>query len=275
MLPFLYGLSVTNGAIRNPAQKLLQEKPSSKWPILTLMLLRIFLGIAFVLVVIVDHFDLAGWTLLLIVVAAFLFFWMAKTSVHRFGGLEERFFANFNEKEEQHRRNNPVSAKVDAVMAGYDVHLEPIIISADYAYIGQTLRELPLRNASGINIVKITRGSRQILIPSASERIYPGDRLLAVGTTEQINAFVALIREDTRPSEEENEEFAIERIELGEDSPLTGKTLREADLRAYGCMVISILRDGVLTTNPKADTLFRTGDSVWIAGLQSSVAWFQ
>ena len=275
MFPFLYGLSVTNGSIRKPAQKLLQEKPANKWPILTLMLLRVFIGIAFVLIVIVDHFDLAGWTLLLIVVAAFVFFWLAKTSVHRFGGLEERFFANFNEKEEEHRRNHPVSAKVSEKMAGYDVHLESIVISPDYEYIGQTLRELPFRHATGINIVKITRGSKQILIPAAGERIYPGDRLLAVGTTEQIDAFTANIKEDTKPSEGDNEEFSIERIELTPVSRLAGKTLREADLRSYGCMVISYLRDGVLTTNPKADMVMQAGDSIWLAGLKSSVDWFR
>ena len=275
MAPFLYGLAVTNGSIRNPAQKLLKEKPANKWPILALMLLRIFIGIAFVLIAIVDHFDLAGWTMLLIIAAAFAFFWIAKTSFHRFGGLEERFFANFNEREEMLRRENPVRSKVSEIMAGYDVHLESIVISPDYEYIGKPLRELPLRGATGTNIVKITRGSRSILIPSAEERIYPGDRLLAVGTSEQIAAFVANVREHTVVSEAAEEEFTIERIELGEESYLTGKTLREADLRKAGCMVISYMRDGVLVTNPKPDVPLQKGDSVWLAGEKSSVDWYK
>ncbi len=273
MAPFLYGLAVTNGSIRNPAQKLLKEKPANKWPILTLTLLRVFIGIAFVLLVIVDHFDLAGWTMLLIIAAAFVFFWIAKTSVHRFGGLEERFFANFNEKEELQRRINPVTSKVNETMAGYDVHLLPIIISPDYEHIGKTLRELPFRHSTGINIVKISRGTQQILIPSGDERIYPGDRLLAVGTSAQLNAFVQNIKADIRSREEDNEEFGIERLELTEESYLTGKTLREADLRRTGCMVISYMRGGSLVTNPKPDTAFQAGDIVWLAGVKSSVDW--
>ena len=275
MAPFLYGLAVTNGSIRKPAQKLLKEKPANRWPILTLTLLRVFIGIAFVLLAIVDHFDLAGWTMLLIVLANFAFFWIAKSSVHRFGGLEERFFANFNEKEEQLRRKNPVRSKVSETMAGYDVHLETITISPDYAHIGKPLRELPFRHASGINILKIARGSQSILIPAGDERIFPGDRLLAVGTTAQIDAFLANIREETRTHEAENEEFAIERILLTPESPLAGKTLREADLRRSGCMVISYLRDGVLVTNPKADDPLLPGDSVWLAGEKSSVDWYR
>ena len=275
MAPFLYGLAVTNGSIRKPAQKLLKEKPANKWPILTLMLLRIFIGIAFVLLVIVDHFDLAGWTMLLIIFAAFAFFWIAKTSVHRFGGLEERFIANFNEKEELLRRKNPVTSKVSETMAGYDVHLEPITISPDYEHIGKTLRELPFRHAAGINILKISRGTQNILIPAGEERIYPGDRLLAVGTTAQIEAFVSSIREGIKTHDEDNEDFAIERLELTEESYLTGKTLREADLRRSGCMVISYLRNGVLVTNPKPDEPLLAGDSVWLAGVKSSVDWFR
>ena len=275
MSPFLYGLAVTNGSIRRPAQKLLKEKPANKWPILALMLLRIFIGIAFVLIVIADHFDLAGWTMLLIFAGAFAFFWIAKTSVRHFAGLEERFFANFNEREEMQRRRNPVSSKVAETMAGYDVHLERITISPDYEYIGKSLRELPFRHAAGINILKIARGTQSILIPAGDERIYPGDRLLAVGTTEQLDAFTASIREDTRPHEEADEPFTIERVELTSESYLTGKTLREADLRRSGCMVISFLRDGALVTNPKPDEAFQAGDSVWLAGLQSSVDWFR
>ena len=83
------------------------------------------------------------------------------------------------------------------------------------------------------------------------------------------------IKEDTKPSEGDNEEFSIERIELTPVSRLAGKTLREADLRSYGCMVISYLRDGVLTTNPKADMVMQAGDSIWLAGLKSSVDWFR
>ena len=119
------------------------------------------------------------------------------------------------------------------------------------------------------------RGSRSILIPSAEERIYPGDRLLAVGTSEQIAAFVANVREHTVVSEAAEEEFTIERIELGEESYLTGKTLREADLRKAGCMVISYMRDGVLVTNPKPDVPLQKGDSVWLAGERSSVDWYK
>ena len=274
MVPFLFGLSVTNGSIRKPASKLLKEKASNKWPILAMMLLRIFIGIAFVMVVIADHFDLAGWTVLLIILAAFLFFWIAKTSVKNIGGLEERFMANLNAREEERRRRAPVTSRVSEIMAGYDVKLKSIQISPDYEYIGKSFREMPFRNSAGINIVKITRGTRSILIPSGNEIIYPGDHLLAVGTGEQIEAFTKSIAADTKPSTDQAEDFEIKPVEIGDESYLNGKSLREADMRASGCMVVSILRNGEFTTNPKPDTVIQKGDLVWIAGVKSSVDWF-
>ena len=96
-----------------------------------------------------------------------------------------------------------------------------------------------------------------------------------MGTTAQIEAFVSSIREGIKTHDEDNEDFAIERLELTEESYLTGKTLREADLRRSGCMVISYLRNGVLVTNPKPDEPLLAGDSVWLAGVKSSVDWFR
>ena len=274
MSPFLYGLAVISGSIRKPAVKLLKEKEANRWPILAMMLLRIFLGIAFVMIVIVDHFDLAGWTILLLIVSVFAFFWIAKTSMKHIGGLEERFFANFNAREEEQKRLKPVTSRLTEAMAGYDVKLYSAIISPEYGYIGKTLRELPFRHTSGVNIVKIIRGTRSILIPSGDERVYPGDTLLAVGTAEQLQAFAESIKADTKQGEVANDEFEIKTNELSAESYLTGKMLRQTDMRASGCMVVSVMRDGSLTTNPKPEFVFEEGDIVWIAGEKSSVEWW-
>ena len=56
---------------------------------------------------------------------------------------------------------------------------------------------------------------------------------------------------------------------------ISGKTLREANLRKSGCMLISYMRDGVLVTNPKPDEPLLAGDSVWLAGEKSSVDWYK
>ena len=149
-------------------------------------------------VMILRHFQPAGWTVLLIIVAAVLFFIFARGSVSRVNGLEERFMNNLNEREAHEKKIAPVASMVAEQLAGYDVHIEPVVVSADSEIVGKSLAQVPFRGDSGVNIVKIQRGSRSILIPSGGEVIYPADKLLAVGTTEQIQAFRKSMKDSIR-----------------------------------------------------------------------------
>jgi len=277
MLPFLYGMAVTRGSISKPASKLMKEKPSNKWPVLALILFRIIWAVALIMTVILDHYSLSGWIILLIFVSALVFFLLARRSVHKFTRLEQQFMENYNEKEILERKKSPVASSLKEKLAGYDVHLEAILVNPNSMYVGKTLREMPFRHTSGVNIVKIQRGDRSILIPSGSEVIYPGDMLLGVGTSEQISAFVKQMEITNIPSEDKNskEEFIVDSIVLTTESYLCGKTLRETYMRASGCMVVSVMRDGKLETNPKPDEMFKEGDTVWLAGLKSAVEWYQ
>ena len=135
---------------------------------------------------------------------------------------------------------------------------------------------MPFRKHSGVNIIKIGRGNRDIVVPSGDEPVYPHDRLVAVGTTEQLESFVSTINDNTPVSGQEAEEtdFVVKAGEIREDSFLNGKTLREADMRKSGCMLISVLHGNDLVTNPGADFRITAGDTVWVAGEADSCNWF-
>ena len=272
--PFLYGLAISGSKIRSSAGHLLRENRSNRWPILALMLFRIAIAIAIIMLVILTHFHLRGWAILLIVAAAFALLLAARITMHNYSGLEERFMSNLNERDNLERLRNPVSSSVKEKMAGYDVHIEQFKVPQNFAYIGQTLREMPFRDSTGINIIKILRGPKSILIPSGDERIYPFDTLVAVGTTDQIRAFRQTIKDSTLAAPAEETQFAVEPVTLHEGSYLVGQTLRSANMRSGGCMVISVLRDGEFITNPKPDFAFREGDTVWLAGEKSGVAFY-
>ena len=276
MLPFLYGIAVNGNSLKMSANRLMRENSQNKWPVLALILLRIAIATGFVVAVISSRFDLSWWALIVILAIGALFFIVARGSVHKFTYLEDQFIANLNEKEEMERLKAPVATSVNDKLAGYDVKLCHVCVSQDFQHAGKTLREMPFRHSTGVNIVTICRGSRNIYIPSGDERIFPSDVLLAVGTAAQLEAFQKSMDEDTVPAAEEalQEEFVVSPIVLGKDSILAGKTLRSVDMRAAGCMVISVLRDGKLHTNPSADMELLEGDKVWLAGLESGVKWF-
>ena len=272
MTPFLYGLSVTNGSIGTHASKLLKERAANRWPILSLLVLRILIGIVFLLMAITSWFKLGGWGILAVIGSGLVVLLTAKFTFKRFSGLEKRFMENFNAKEEMARRKAPVSSSVNEKMSKYDIHTEIVEISPDFAYIGKTLREMPFRKHSQANIIKIVRGGRNIIIPSGDEPVYPYDRLVAVGTQEQLDAFSSVIRENTSApvSTGDDNSFVVKAGVIGPDSFLNGKSLREADMRKGGCMLISVLHEDKLLANPGADFVISEGDTVWIAGEDAS-----
>ena len=207
-----------------------------------------------------------------------MFVSIGRRSISKFTVVEDRFMANLNEKEQSQRRMSPVTSSVSDKMSRYNVKTDMITISADSLYAGKRLRELPFRHKSGVNIVKILRGSRSIMIPTGDEVVFPFDKLLAVGTREQLQEFRKDMAESIFVPEQSDalapREFELESITLKDDSWLTGKTLLETDMRSYGCMVISVVSDGQVTTNPRPDYRFKSGDTVWLAGEKSACEWW-
>ena len=275
MSPFLGGMAISGNDVSKSLRKLIKEKKSNVWPALSLLLIRILLAMAFVIAVIVDNFKVSWWILALVLLAGVVFFLVGRKTIKKFSLFEDRFMANLNVKEEYARRQSPVATSLKDKLSKYDVHTEIVQIPADSLFAGKQLKQLPFRDTTGINIVKILRGDNALLIPSGNEYIYPYDKVLAVGTTEQLAAFVEMVKAtDNRMEKTRRVDFSVEAITLTEDSYLTGKTLREADMRSYGCMVISIVRKDGIITNPKADFRFQPEDIVWLAGEKSACEWW-
>ena len=212
MAPFLFGMGVHSGSISKSAPKLIKEKQSNIWPITGLVFARSFLVIGIILGVLSSYFHLAGWTVLAIMPAGIVFIFMARKSMHRYSALEKLFLQNYNEREESERRRRPVSSSVRQKLSTYDVRTEAIRIAQESMLAGMKLKDLPLRDRSGANIIKITRGTKSITIPSGEVEIFPGDVLLAVGTTDQLERLRNMISDSVpdTPFETGDDGFRIE-----------------------------------------------------------------
>ena len=267
MAPFLYGLAVNGHDIKHIAVQLMKEKDSNKWPILALVFLRIFIAIAFVFATILLHYKPAYWSLLLIVLAGIAFFILARRSVHQFYALEERFITNLHQKEEYERMRKPIATGVRSKMKGHDVAAESVTISPNSEYAGKQLKDIPFRQKYGINIAKVVRGSKRILVPSPEEYIYPYDEVLAIGTHEEVKRFIdEMNAEEEHPNAYETDDFVLDAFELQKGCYLDGKVLRNTNMRQHGCMVVGVERNGLSLMSPKPDFQFQAGDFVWLAG---------
>ena len=269
MGPFFYGLGVSTGSINNSAVMLLRQKKGNALPIFALILLRSMIAVGAALSVIAARITLSAWAIVLIIIGGIILIMIARHYMRKYTRFERMFIDNLNEKEKRQRELAPVSSSLMAKLGSYDVHLELIIVSPDSEYIGQKLKDLPLRSVTGANIIKITRGSRSIIIPSGDEPIYPMDGLLAVGSSEQIECLKSLIESSKAEKAGGNEAqngFTVSSVCLSEESPLCGKKLSDTNMRESACMVVSVARGNEFTTNPSPDFVFKAGDLVWIAG---------
>ena len=246
----------------------MKEKDSNKWPILALVFLRIFIAIAFVIATILLHYQLSYWSLLLIILAGVAFFILARRSVHQFNALESRFITNLNQKEEYERMRTPIASGVRSKMKGHDVAAESVTISPNSEYAGKKLKDIPFRQKYGINIAKVIRGSKRILIPSPEEHIYPYDEVLAIGTNEEVKRFVEEMNaeEEQQRISYETDDFVLDAFELQKGCYLDGKMLKDTNMRQHGCMVVGVERNGLSLMSPKPDFVFEAGDFVWLAG---------
>lgn len=276
MSPFLYGLAVINNAKTNQAAKtLLARKSSNMWPMVSIMAVRVMIASFFVITLVSSEFHLTLLSIALLVLTIVAVYCISKFSLKKVTVIEERFFRNLNAKELEERKKYIVTSAVKDQLKGYDVHIGSLVVSSDSVHIGKALREMPFRHTTGVNIIKIARGSRSILIPSGDEIIYPADILYAVGTTDQLQAFKDSMNDMFIPQESSSDgDFVVKKTVVKDGGLLCGKTLRELDMRASGCMVVSIMRDGVFNANPKPDVSFIEGDIVWVAGPKASIEWF-
>ena len=277
MAPFIYGMGVNTGAINNHAVKLLKENRRNALPIFGLVLLRALVATGAVVIVVSAWVELSAWTILLILLMGVILILVARRWFKRYSLMESRFLSNLNEKENLERRLAPVTTTFNDKLKGYDVHIEPVIVPQNSGFIGHRLKTVPIRSESGASIIKIGRGSENIIIPSGEVRLYPFDKMLAVGTSEQLEKLRELMKSSIpNPSENNGEEsFNVVAFTLSEESYLTGKSIRECSLSGYQCMVISVLRGENFIANPKADFCFRSADTVWIAGNTDSCEWLK
>ena len=274
LFPLLYGLAVNGADLKSLAQILVRKDPRSKIPVLASIILRVFMAVEFAVFSIMPYLKLSGWQLVLMFAGLFLVFFIARRVSLRFTGLEDMFIANLHAKEEYDKSQAPVATAIKARMENYNVFIENCSVSSDFSYAGKTLREMPFRHTSGVNIIKIQRGTKSILIPKGDEMVLPGDLLLAVGTRQQLDNFASQMKEYSQPGADGESDFDVRAITLYEKSELTGMSLGDTNMRHSGCMVISVMRNGRLETNPDKNFTFQSGDIIWMAGLKESLDWY-
>lgn len=261
MAPFLWALSIRR--IQKTAYShLWLNKKYTRGPLIAMELFRIGLGIFFVGFLMYEFFDTwvaVGIALFLIIAVMFVF---SRRLQSFYDKLEKRFLLNLNAREIN-------ESKPDILP--WDTHLTELTVSPESEVVGKTLVELMFREKFGVNIAMIERGKSIIPTPGREVRLFPNDKLLVIGTDDQLASVKAILEVNFSEDEIENnfpdKEMNLQKIIVHADSPVYKKSIRNTGIREQAkALVVGIERGDERILNPSSEFVFDTGDVIWVVG---------
>lgn len=265
----------------SPEYKYLFEVNRSNWaPLAGLTLLRLVVGVTIISLLIskgVLSNKPMGISIFLAMVILFLIF---KSRMIKYWSikLERKFFYNLNIREIEMRRNMEQktsafeSTALSKSLSAHDLHLADFVVDANAECCDKTLIELNLRQVCGVHVVSIIRGEVRINIPGGKEKIMPCDKVLVLGTDDQLTAVAKLFGKPAVDSNIQKKEVSVEQLIIEIGSPLEGKSIVESGIRDKAkCLVVGIEHEGETTMSPNIHTQFCVGDIVWIVGEKDKI----
>ena len=267
MTPFLMALVANKSNSPELFMKLWNYNKFNKGRLISLILLRVFVAVAAVTFVLINLFHFGYIWGIIIALAAILFIFFFREDFNQYQKMEDRFISNLNQREEEEKKQYPLTAIFKSQLKHKNIHIANLFVSADSSCIGKTLQELNFRNEYGVSIVKITRGSRQIYIPGGSDCIYPHDKIAVVGTDEQISLFAEKIEIENNSQlyQGSNKEADLQSLIIDENFPYMGMSIRKSEIgKNHNCLIVGIERGGITIMNPNNSTILEQGDLVWM-----------
>ena len=143
---------------------------------------------------------------------------------------------------------------------------------------GRQIAELDLRARFGCSVVGIERQGFMIPLPAADAVLYPRDKVLLMGTTEQVKAgrkFLAAVT-GTPVSDSVFEEVRMEAVMVPVWSRAAGQTLGFlSPAQNHGVQIAGVHRGGLRILNPTAHETLRGNDEILVLGTPVQIAEFK
>ncbi len=272
MTPFLIALIANRANSLDLFMQIWNDSHFNKGRLISLILLRVFIAVFFISIVLFRLFDFQNGAIIVISVLVLLVLFLLQADLNQYEKLEKRFMANLNEREEAYRLRYPLKASFSKKLVNRDIHLSTVVIPANSPCIGKTLRELSFRKNFGVSIVKITRENQKINIPDGSEHLYPNDKVVVVGTDNQIKVFLKKIEPDQSVLLPEVKDLVLESIIITETSPLLGRSIKETRMgREFKCVLVGIERNNKPMMSPEHSTIIELDDLIWVVGERENI----
>lgn len=185
--------------------------------------------------------------------------------------IERMFMRNLRSREiaaEVMGRKRPL---YEGKLLDRDIHISDFELPEDSVWGGKTLRELRFRNLYGVHVISILRGVQRINIPNGETIIFPGDKIQAIGSDEQLTAFSSVMHRELyeKDPEIEKREMKLHQIVIDGKGFFAGKTLKDSGIRdKYNCMVIGVEEGKENLSQFDPSRVLKENDILWIVGEQ-------
>lgn len=273
MLPFLTALISNKNNSPELFMSLWNDNKYNRGRLVALVLFRVFVAILFVSIVLIYYYHLKYGVGAILAVALLLLVLAFRRDLNQYAKLEAVFLTNLNRREEVDRKQNPLKTSFNRKLADKDIHLTTIEVSPYSPCAGKSLSELSFRQEYEVSIVEIIRGDRKIYIPDGLESVYPQDKVVVVGTDEQLKSFQSRIEEDLGGKKEPDipREVTVVSFTVDQYFPYLGKSILQSKIgKRYNCLIVAIERDDSWLI-PDDHVRFVLGDLVWVVGEKNRI----
>lgn len=149
-------------------------------------------------------------------------------------------------------------------------YLFELVVTDECNPSGIKLKDFHKIYGVGINVVSITRDEYQIVSPSGSDKIFPGDILIIKSVSKDLNDLMRKSCLDLKGAKTEklisetalkSDNIALVDVVLRDDSPLIGRTAIQTQLRTrYNANLIAVSRQGISNVERLKELHFESGD---------------
>jgi len=246
-----------------------KESNRNRLPLIFTILFRMLIAVNFVFYVIRYLTNFGPAIMITIGCIAVILIILSRSIKRRSILLERLFINNLRSRDIEAQVHGKKKPLYEGKLLDRDIHIADFDVPFNSMWMGSTLKQLNLGRKYGVHVSSIMRGGMRINIPDGDYIIFPGDKLQAIGSDEQLTKFRNALETEVLGEDQELEkrEMLLRQFIIDKSCPFVGKTLEESGIRSrYSCMVVGMEegKENLSSVGPKHR--FEEGDIIWIVG---------
>ena len=150
--------------------------------------------------------------------------------------------------------------------------LREVRLGSASKWAGRQIADTGVRDQFGAIVLAVSRGGRNFFNPGPAFQLFPGDRLILSGEPESLDRASEYLSMVDDLSQEQDEDFAVDEVQVGSVAGWTGKTLASLALPArFGVAVLAVGPDARQLSAPDPHRPLTESDRLVLTGTADSL----